>query len=91
MFMHRQENIHSFISFPSGDIPLSDDSECLRVRAKPPRLHSGHKFPHSLVIAHPSSDVNGVIEGYGGVSIRTVVIEEVEKLEGFRAVVPQTL
>lgn len=91
MFMHRQENIHSFISFPSGDIPFSDDSECLRVRAEPPRLHSGHEFPHGPVIAHPCSDVNSVVEGCDRVNIGTVVIEEVEKLEGFWAVVPETL
>lgn len=91
MFMHRQENLQRFISFPSRYIPLSDDSECFRARAESPRLHSGHELPNDLVIAHTSSDVNSMVKGCSRVSIGTMVIEEVETMEGFRAVVPETL
>ena len=44
-----------------------------------------------MVAAEAGGDVDGVVESGGGVGVGAVVVEGVEELEGFRAVIPEAL
>lgn len=53
------------------------------------RAHTVEEGEDGGVVAETSGDVDGVVEGGSGVNVGGVVLEEdVEELEGFRAVVP---
>lgn len=53
------------------------------------RAHTVEEGEDGGVVAETSGDVDGVVEGGSGVDVGGVVLEEdVEELEGFRAVVP---
>ena len=89
--MHREEYLNSPIRFAGGDVPLSDYCKGFGIGAEPTSPHTVDEGPESLVIAQTASDVDGVVEGGGDVCIGRVIIEGLEELEGFGAVVPEEL
>lgn len=71
--VHRQENLNSLIGFSSCHVPFGDNCKRFWGWANTAGFHLGDKGPDSLVVAQSGGDVDGVIEGGGGVGVGGVV------------------
>ncbi|GER34561.1 ribulose bisphosphate carboxylase small chain [Striga asiatica] len=91
VLVHGQEHLDGLVGFSGGNVPLGDYGEGFGGGAQFHGPHSAHEGPRGLVVPQSGGDVDGVVEGGGGVAVRGVVpVEEVEELEGFGAMVPET-
>lgn len=91
VLVHRQEHLNSSIRFAGGHVPLGDDGERLQGGAEAEGPHPGDEGPRGPVVAGARGEVDGVVEGGGGVGVGGVAGELGEESQGLWGVVPEAL
>lgn len=89
--VHGEEEIHGAVGLSGGDVALGEDGEGAGNWAAAEGAHAGQEGPCGVVVAHAGRDVDGVVEGRGGVGVGGVAAQVLEELEGLGPVVPEAL
>jgi len=77
---HGEESSDGAVGLTVGGVALGEDGEGFGRRAEAEGAHAAHEGPGGVEVAHAGRDVDGVVEGGGGVGVgREVAVEVFEE------------
>lgn len=80
VLVHGEEGADGAVGLADGGVALGEDSEGFGRRAEAEGAHAAHEGPGGVEVAHAGRDVDGVVEGGGGVGVgREVAVEVFEE------------